>query len=247
MKRYDKILVPFDFSVLSKIALAEAVSLAKTLGARVELLHVIEPASGLTPPPSPLGMVGALEPESPEVRREKLEQVVAEIPTAGVEMICRIEVGNPWECILTHADKYDADLVVMGTHGHKGAARLVFGSQAEQVMRRANVPVLVVRVDLDERDVPRRDAAASDTARHVVIMRPTSLMEAELVKGLLVDSGIAARIPGELSTDPMTTCEESMGQVQVTVPEEEAVRARKVIKAAVDAGRALEGKLAEGP
>jgi hypothetical protein len=69
-----------------------------------------------------------------------------------------------------------------------------------------------------------------------VVFTASSMLEAELIKGLLEGEGIAARIPGELATDPWTTTEETLGDVPIEVPEGKVSEARGIIAEAKKEG-----------
>jgi nucleotide-binding universal stress UspA family protein len=132
------VLHPTDFSERSGFALRLACALTRDYGARLVVLHVSTPptiayAEGAVPP----------DPEiSIEEAREQLNRL--DVPDAGVRAERRFEVGDPVPEILRVADDIGADLIVMGTHGRTGLARLLMGSVAEQVVRKAVCPVLTV-------------------------------------------------------------------------------------------------------
>ena len=134
------ILVPTDFSETSELALAAAVELARTFRARLTLLHVwsvpnMGYAEGLTWP------LGAME----EAAQVALEEVQARTRTMAVETDSIIKSGAEWEQIIDVTKARGIDLVVMGTHGRRGVARVLLGSVAERVVRLSPVPVLTIR------------------------------------------------------------------------------------------------------
>lgn len=146
---YDRILVPFDGSVPSQRGLREAVTLARTLGSQLVLLHVID------------GFPKQLEMASAEVYRQSIErlhqrgeellnQARTAATAAGVpaESLLRdIEMETVADAIVEQARKSQCALIVMGTHGRRGMRRLAMGSDAELVLRASPVPVLLVRRD----------------------------------------------------------------------------------------------------
>lgn len=145
--RLDRILVPMDFSDCSPYLLAEAIKMARQLGARLTLLHVIEPPDGLLPEtpiqPDPNGEVTTLSrflTKAAEARMPEFETFCAD---AGVPHEARIRIARVADGILEETDGHD--LIMMGTHGRQGVARLVLGSVAEQVTRRSDIPVMTVR------------------------------------------------------------------------------------------------------
>jgi nucleotide-binding universal stress UspA family protein len=133
------ILHPTDFSSYSDHAFRLACSLARDYGARLVLVHVAElplivAGEGvlLVPP------VTDLEP-----LQQRLELVRPEDAAIAVEH--RLVQGDPPTEILTLAEQLHCDLIVLGTHGRTGLGRLLMGSVAEQVVRRAPCPVLTVK------------------------------------------------------------------------------------------------------
>jgi nucleotide-binding universal stress UspA family protein len=133
------ILHPTDFSERSRHAFGLACSLARDYGARLVLLHVI---------PTPIiGFgEGVIPPEPEEVEAEGREQLARlQPPGANVRAERRLIEGDPVEVILRVAQEIDASLIVMGTHGRTGLGRILMGSVAEQILRRADCPVLTVK------------------------------------------------------------------------------------------------------
>ena len=145
-----RILVPVDFSEGCRAALETALFLAQGLGARVDLLHVWEPPVYI-PIDTALATVGTGPPRTlaeiarAEAGREMAELVAGLGERGELATQSRIEAGNPADVIVTLAAEAPYDLIVMGTHGRRGFRRLLMGSIAEQVLRRASCPVLTVR------------------------------------------------------------------------------------------------------
>src|SRR5262245_12944554 len=132
------ILHPTDFSERSRNALHLACALARDYGARLVILHV----AAL---PTVVSAEGVLPPDPELLYREAKEQLGRlEVPDANVRVERRFEEGVPVTVILHVAEEIHADLIVMGTHGRTGLARLLMGSVAEQVVRKASCPVLIV-------------------------------------------------------------------------------------------------------
>jgi nucleotide-binding universal stress UspA family protein len=134
-----RILYPTDFSDLSRPALDLACSLARDFKAELVILHVSPPpVAGVVE-----GMVIPLPTGVLEAARERLEQIRPTDPAVAV--VYRLEVGHEVREIVRVADEVKADLIVMGTHGRSGLSRLVVGSVAEGVMRKATCPVLTLK------------------------------------------------------------------------------------------------------
>lgn len=132
------ILHPTDFSDRSAHALHLAAALARDYHARLVILHVIV---------RPVLMYGegVIPPDPEELlseAREHLDQLVIHDEAIPVER--RIEEGEAAAVILQEATELGADLIVMGSHGRTGLGRVLMGSTAEQVSRRATCPVLTL-------------------------------------------------------------------------------------------------------
>jgi CPA2 family monovalent cation:H+ antiporter-2 len=157
MIQISRIVCSVDFSDFSHRALEHAVAVAKWYGARLTVLYVhhVHPATLVSAPllaPVPADL-GALSPPD----RESLQrQLQAFLPrgVAGMSIECRVVEGDVADEILAVADT--ADLLVIGTHGRAGFERLVLGSTAERILRRARCALLIVpRAAPDADTVPR--------------------------------------------------------------------------------------------
>lgn len=144
---YKKILVPVDGSDASQRGLAEAVKLAKSLGAAVRLVHVVNEFimdTAYAPAMYNEGLIDSLR----EIGRKTLKDAEAKVVAQGlkpeVELLETIG-GRAADAIVGQAASWPADLIVMGTHGRRGVRRMVMGSDAELVLRLSPVPVLLVR------------------------------------------------------------------------------------------------------
>jgi nucleotide-binding universal stress UspA family protein len=142
MKRFT-VVVGVDFSELSREAVRVATSLARASGdAELHLVHVLAPPvmTGDVPVTLPLeGMAQTARANLARLNAETLAQA------GGVPVIARVVVGVPQEVVPKLAGELRADLVVVGTHGRTGLSRLVFGSVAEAIVRRAPCSVLTVK------------------------------------------------------------------------------------------------------
>lgn len=145
---YKKILVPIDGSATSNRALDTAVELAKTFGASLRLTHVIEEIAYLTGYDPLGGYSGDLIGIMRESGNKVLADAVARAKAGGVEADALLfdKLGERLAETVAHAAReWGANLIVLGTHGRRGVGRLLMGSGAEQIIRLAPVPVLVVR------------------------------------------------------------------------------------------------------
>jgi len=133
------ILHPTDFSDRSEFAFRMACSLARDYHARLVVLHVWS---------RPMLLYGEVEPvvDSEEYRIEAQRQLDNfESSDSGIRMERKLVEGDAVPGILHEAEEQGADLIVMGMHGRTGLNRLLMGSTAEHVVRRASCPVLTVK------------------------------------------------------------------------------------------------------
>ena len=141
MPNFKTILHPNDFSSSASEALRIACSLAREYGAKLILLHVAQrPVASvagmpLPPPPPPIVDWSGL--------KKELDAVAAGIKDVPVET--RLVEGEPADAIVELAREADASLIVIGSHGRTGLSRLLMGSVAEHVVRKAACPVLTVK------------------------------------------------------------------------------------------------------
>jgi len=135
------ILVPLDFSEMSFKSLQYAVPFARQFGAKVTLLHVLNPpvCPSDFPYPGPLGQDGiaAVQTRLEEIRAAKIP---ATLPTSII-----VRQGFAFDGILEVAREICADLIITTTHGRTGLSHLLMGSTAENIVRHAPCPVFVVR------------------------------------------------------------------------------------------------------
>jgi len=140
---FRTVLVPTDFSDLSKAAIEYAFGVAER-GARIILCHVVDDL------PLAYGYVGAAA-AGPELRTTLAREASAAMdqfapnPPAGIVIDRQIVHGTPFAAIVDLARKEAVDLIVMSTHGRTGLKHALIGSVAERVVRKAPCPVLVVR------------------------------------------------------------------------------------------------------
>lgn len=145
---YQRIIVPVDGSHTSNQALATALGLALESGGRVRLVHVVEEMAYLTGYDQFGGYAGDLLKIMRETGTGILANGVATAREAGVqaEEALYDNLGERLpEVVADEARRWNADLIVVGTHGRRGVGRILMGSGAEQIVRMAPVPVLVIR------------------------------------------------------------------------------------------------------
>ena len=135
-----RILVPTDFSETSEAALSYGVALAHAFKAQLYLLHVAE-HRGEGEPEHPIGLV---DEATPTPAQEQLVALLTERQIQELRPERALRIGKPYSEIVRYAQEHEIDLIVMGTHGREGVARVLIGSVAEKVVRRAPCPVLTV-------------------------------------------------------------------------------------------------------
>lgn len=147
MSAYKRILAAVDGSAASSKGLREALRLAKREGARLFILNVVNDYPALAVTAEAPAMVDLL-PMLREGGKRILARAEATARKAGLRptlLMREILSGPAADAIVRAARKQRCDLIVLGTHGRRGVRRLVMGSDAEQVVRTAAVPVLLVR------------------------------------------------------------------------------------------------------
>lgn len=133
------ILFPTDFSTASDAALVHAESLARQMNARLLIVHVEEP---------PLAYGGGeLYYGLPEPSSERILKMLEDVRPSdpSVPYTHRLTMGDPAGEVVRIAENENAEMIIIGTHGRTGMTRLLMGSVAEAIVRRAPCPVLVYR------------------------------------------------------------------------------------------------------
>jgi nucleotide-binding universal stress UspA family protein len=140
---YQRILVPIDGSAASAQGLEEAIRLAKLTNGQIRLLHVIETPTAFYPDVAVAGLLEQME----EAAKGVMSKARVRVVDAGVAVDTLLETdfgSSLAEAVQQQINQWNADLVVIGTHGRRGLRRMVLGSDAEEVLRRVKVPVLMV-------------------------------------------------------------------------------------------------------
>ena len=157
---YKHILVPLDGSPTGALALKEAASLAKLCGATLHLLHIVDSMQHITGFEPPMVHITDVRPRFMQAGQDVLDEACQKLAEHGVA-VTPLLLENPGarvaELIVDNAQRLGVDLIVMGTHGRRGVNRLLLGSDAEQTVRLAGVPVLLVRAR--EESVPDEEAS----------------------------------------------------------------------------------------
>ena len=147
------LLVPIDFSDCAKKAAEEAIALVRGFGGRVIFLHVLDLAEYVYP-----AAYGAtpvmIPPLTPDDLDPDWKHFLHGLPLDGVTWEKQTREGRPASVIVSAAQEYASDLIVMGTHGRTGVAHVLLGSVAEAVLRLTDCPVLTVRPDAFHFELP---------------------------------------------------------------------------------------------
>ena len=143
---YQRILVPTDGSDITGKAVQTAIGLARKLGSELFTISVKEPF--------PYSAISEMQPTPPQefydaqerIAASRVQQVVDAARAADTPCQAHtVEALHPWEAIVEHARTHNCDLIVMASHGRRGMASLLLGSETQKVLTHTSVPVLVVR------------------------------------------------------------------------------------------------------
>jgi len=197
MIRITRVLCPTDFSACAQAAVPIACSLARDYGATLILLHV-RPM-----PVSVIGEFGALpsEPREPdESLKAGMRGCVPADFRGAVE--CQLQDGDAAEEILKTAEGRHCDLIVLGTHGRTGLRRILVGSVAETVLRKAPCPVLTIKSTASERSVTSTPTEAAEAepsltaGEFVTVCSVANPVEAEVIRNALKGECIPSFVEG---------------------------------------------------
>lgn len=143
---YQRILIPTDGSEITAKAVQAAIAMAKLCGASLTTICVKEPF--------PYSAISEMQPVPPQEFYDAQERIAASRVKAVVDtalaagVACSgftVEALHPWEAILDHAKQQNCDLVVMASHGRRGMAALLIGSETSRVLTHSTLPVLVIK------------------------------------------------------------------------------------------------------
>lgn len=164
-----KILVPTDFSANAQQAIDFAATLARKTSGEIYLLHVVEGSDEYTGVSTSGEWNSYIAGETVEIptmigvlkmTAVKMNDIKNQPVLDGITVYDNIEVGSPGSHINAAAEKYKADIIIMGTHGISGLADRMIGSNAEKVVQTANRPVITIREKSNAE--PRKIVFATD-------------------------------------------------------------------------------------
>jgi nucleotide-binding universal stress UspA family protein len=141
---YKRVVVPLDGSPVAEAILPFILDIAGPLGLEVLLLHVVQwrPSPATERGHAPMDDLPTLTAKA----KSYLAGFAPRLRARGVNAETSVRSGDPVQEILAGAAEAGADLIAMSTHGRTGLGRLLFGSVAEAVLRRAEVPVFLMRL-----------------------------------------------------------------------------------------------------
>jgi len=145
MLNITNVLAPTDFSERCGVALDHAINIAKSVGAKLHIVHVMLNYV------APIGLEYAqdafvtVEKELMESSRIKLRELETKLSEQGIDYHTELLIGKPSDEIVKYADRVGIDLIVIATHGASGLEHFLFGSTTEKVLRKANCPIYVVK------------------------------------------------------------------------------------------------------
>lgn len=150
-----RILVPTDFSPLAESALKIAASIAKKHNAEVYLLHLLD---------LPLDLIDPTQggnqdlPESiffMKLAHQRFAKAINKPYLEEIHVHEKVEFNAAFDGIMEVSKKYDCDLIVMGSHGAEGLKEVFIGSNTEKVVRNSEIPVLVIKHEIENFDVSK--------------------------------------------------------------------------------------------
>ena len=142
----ENVLVATDFSEPSEVALAYGKDLARTIGARLHILHVAESVMATAGVEYFAVATPSAQADIETAARRQLDALLGPDEARGLRVQKEVRTGpSPAPAIVEYAGQADIDLIVIGTHGRTALSRFLMGSVAERVVRTAPCPVLTVR------------------------------------------------------------------------------------------------------
>jgi nucleotide-binding universal stress UspA family protein len=143
---YQRILVPTDGSDVTTRAVSAAIDMARAGNGELFAISVKEPF--------PYSAISEMQPVPPQeffdaqerIAAARVKAVADAAQAAGIRCAAHtVEAVHPWEAILDHAKAQNCDLIIMASHGRRGVAALLLGSETQRVLIKSPIPVLVVK------------------------------------------------------------------------------------------------------
>jgi universal stress protein A len=145
MKRIRRVLYATDFSPASRRAFDTALTMAKSLNARLTIVYVLAPVVTVPEQYIDAATFDRLDKQAREWSAQHLNKLAARAKSAGVKASVMLRAGDPADQIVRGYRSSNSDLIVVGTHGRRGLPKFFLGSVAERVVSTASCPVVTVR------------------------------------------------------------------------------------------------------
>lgn len=212
------ILFTTDFSPASEAALPYATALARWYGSRLVIVHSVAPEPMLAVPMEPMPADMDLDWKSAQ---NKMDALLANPTLEGMAHDSVVQHGELWDVISSVVSKQPIDLIVLGTHGRGGLKKLVMGSAAEQIFRRARCPVLTVGPQASQKAVAfenwRCILFATDFSAGSLNALPYALSLAEENQASLILLHLIPLMPVEQQEEVLQSARE---RLQLLIPPE---------------------------
>jgi nucleotide-binding universal stress UspA family protein len=211
-ERTRRVLVPLDGSPLAEQALGHARAIAGTEG-EILLYQVLAPATPIVPDAAPESFWAGMLEEGRAEALQYLDGLATAAQTAGYRVGTAAEYGVPALCIANYAREQAVDLIIISSHGRSGAARWLLGSVADELVRSAPAPLLLLRPLLAMAQQPVAEAVTAGPALDQALPPPAVLaLTGEQVQ--LVRLGLEALRANVALAEPITREIDSLiGQV----------------------------------
>lgn len=138
------ILIALDITEADRVVIDHAKAIAKAFGAKVRLVHVAAPAPDFVGYEAGPQYIRDVRAEDLKEEHAALLRHREELLQAGIDTDIRMVMGPVVEVLSEEADTFGTDLIVMGSHGRRGLARLFVGSVSEEVLREHKWPLMVI-------------------------------------------------------------------------------------------------------
>lgn len=145
MADYKKILVAVDFSHVSALAFKTAIDLAGKIGVKVKVVHAIPMQTTGLPKNADAIYIEDLHMQQTQGAKIQLDEFVEKHTRRASEVETEVLTGEPQTEVLRATEEPGVGMIVMGTHGRTGLRELLMGSVAENILRRARIPVILVK------------------------------------------------------------------------------------------------------
>ncbi|PWA10174.1 universal stress protein [Flavobacterium laiguense] len=160
-----RILIPTDFSKYADQAIEAGAQIAKKNNAEIVLIHMLE-----LPGQSNDAVTGETSIPAIMLFKQKADEILKSIKDRpylkGIPITEVILLDNVYKGIATYANKNDIDLIVMGSHGSSGFEEIFIGTNTEKVVRLSNIPVLIIKQEVDQLDI-KKIVFASDFSKEI--------------------------------------------------------------------------------